>query len=1283
MANNVTIVIAAKDTATEQLRRLVGELNSVNTATGRMAAGAGNAGAVMSSAFGTMNTAAGMLRNTISSAAGFALAQLLGDAANSVSGLATEFVNLNAKMEQTRIAYTTMLGSSGMANQFIREMEDFAAKTPFEFADVDKAAKKFLAFGMEAKNIIPTLTAVGDAAAALGLSGEGIDRITLALGQMSMKSKLSAEEVRQLNEAGISAQKYLAEAFHLTAKDFDDLSKTGITGLQGMQAIIQAMANDPKFKGMMSEQAKTMLGVLSTLKDNTKIIMRELGTGMFEAVKSSLGNLSDDVSKFADTIRNSGVRAALSSIIGDEWTQKLYDAAGAMVSLGQSFTNLAVAAAPIVARVGGELLPILTTTVNVASDIVNALAYVVGGMDNLSGVISTAIIGWGIYKTTLFAVTTAQQAYSAGTEMLRGGLLYLAEAHYSNIAAATANTAAIESQAIATAEQTAMTTTLAESSTVAAIAVRAESAANLVAAEAKMAAAAAAAEAALANEAMALSSGLLTAAEEAQTIAATEAALALQAQTAAEYEAATAAATATGAIGEMTVATGLASTAGGAASTGGLAMFASRLNIIVGIAAAATYGIYELTNALSEWYVAQGENSVVNQRGIYSPFTGENYKDLQKKEDQKFAESINTNIGWGNGVPVNLQSEMSKKAQQAQRSAGLISLPKVDFSTQKPFVEGGGESDGKKAAQKAQDEAKKLNSIISNINTEIAAKSETAYSAAFAKLGDKASDLRAQLAELTTVDTSGALAAVTKMVDDVGKTITDVWRDSWRNAKADVALVMAQITGNVFSISEAEYQKALLDNKSKAEEMRKQIAQSQGDTVANEFAANYKLKLDEQSLKDFNDKTKKARDDISSLRLDTAAAFATLTGNYMESTSVAYEKTMENIRKEYDEKVKLYGKSVELAKWRAGQELLADRELQNQRLSRERALFDIQQQISQLKYGNITPDQSLAMNELSIGKKEMYQQYGITDDTQSKLRSDIDELFRLKELIATGGVPADSIFGAMTYGIHQASAEWGQTFKQISDFGTAATNSIQQSFSSVIGDTLTGDLQNFNSYLSSLWQSIANDFADMCGKMVTKFITSTETMEAVWSGLKFAGSWIGGLLGFAKGGAVYAGQTVMVNEQGPEIFEPNGNGMPFLISSAGPVLFTPPEDGEIIPNEDLPKYAGRMLAGARAAGGPVSGGKTYLTNERGVEGFVPASAIARSGGTVIQNAGTTIYIEPKITVVNQSGAAGQNEQPQFDWKLLNDYIVNGICAAMRINKNNINVQMAMAVKGVS
>ena len=96
--------------------------------------------------------------------------------------IASTAIGFNAQMEQARIGFATMLGSAEKAQKFLDDLADFAVKTPFEYPELLEAAKRMLAYGFAAEEVLPTLRAVGDASAALGSGSVGIDRITLALG---------------------------------------------------------------------------------------------------------------------------------------------------------------------------------------------------------------------------------------------------------------------------------------------------------------------------------------------------------------------------------------------------------------------------------------------------------------------------------------------------------------------------------------------------------------------------------------------------------------------------------------------------------------------------------------------------------------------------------------------------------------------------------------------------------------------------------------------------------------------------------------------------------------------------------------------------------------------------------------------------------------------------------------------------------------------------------------------------------------------------------------------
>jgi tape measure domain-containing protein len=175
-----------------------------------------------------------------------------------------------SSLEQAQIGFTTMLGSAEKAQSFIAQMTDFAKKTPFEFTDVQTAASQLLAFGFASKDVLPTLTAVGDAAAGLGTGAEGVGRITKALGQIKAKGRIQSDELLQLYEAGIPALDLLAKKLGKTTKETQEMVTDGLVPADtAITALTEGM--EQRFGGLMEKQSHTLGGIFSNLKDNVTL----------------------------------------------------------------------------------------------------------------------------------------------------------------------------------------------------------------------------------------------------------------------------------------------------------------------------------------------------------------------------------------------------------------------------------------------------------------------------------------------------------------------------------------------------------------------------------------------------------------------------------------------------------------------------------------------------------------------------------------------------------------------------------------------------------------------------------------------------------------------------------------------------------------------------------------------------------------------------------------------------------------------------------------------------
>ncbi len=202
--------------------------------------------------------------------------------------LAGGLLSANAAWEQYSITFETMLGSSEAAAAHMEELSTFARKTPFELTELVEASKQLQAYGFEASDIVPILTDVGDATAALGR--EKMPYVIRALGQMRTRTKVTAQEMLQLTEAGIPAWQILADAMEVPVSRLQDMVSQGIVPAdRAIVALLDGM--NARFGGLMQAQSESFDGMISNLEDWAYRAKQIGGEGFFEAVKGELREL--------------------------------------------------------------------------------------------------------------------------------------------------------------------------------------------------------------------------------------------------------------------------------------------------------------------------------------------------------------------------------------------------------------------------------------------------------------------------------------------------------------------------------------------------------------------------------------------------------------------------------------------------------------------------------------------------------------------------------------------------------------------------------------------------------------------------------------------------------------------------------------------------------------------------------------------------------------------------------------------------------------------------------
>jgi len=271
-----------------------------------------------------------------------------------LAGIGAAALKVAGDMEAAKIAFTTMIKSEQAAEAHLKELRDFAEKTPFEFPELVDASRKMQALGFSASEVVPSLRTIGNAVSALGGSSEVLNRVILALGQIRMKGVAQAEEMRQLAEAGIPAWDALAKKLGTDIPTAMKMVEArSVDAGTAINAVMESM--DARFAGGMEKQAQGLIGMWSNAKDRITFTLADIGQVLAPHAKRVIDEYLDPMLKKASELAEAFSKlspAAQNATVG---IGVFVAALPPLIwATGATITNLA-AIAGAVTRIGGAL----------------------------------------------------------------------------------------------------------------------------------------------------------------------------------------------------------------------------------------------------------------------------------------------------------------------------------------------------------------------------------------------------------------------------------------------------------------------------------------------------------------------------------------------------------------------------------------------------------------------------------------------------------------------------------------------------------------------------------------------------------------------------------------------------------------------------------------------------------------------------------------------------------------------------------------------------------------
>lgn len=281
------------------------ETQSAANSLSRSANTAGGGVASMANQFATASAKANILANMLTS---------LGKKAVS---FAKDFVEMgisyNAQIEKYTTGLTNMLGSAEAAQQAMENIQEDAAKTPFNVDSLVSANQYLISAGENAGYARKTIMALGDAVAATGGGSDELNRMAQNLQQIANTGKATAVDIKQFAYAGINVYGILAD---YTGKSTEEVQKMTISYDLLTQALQAASEEGGRYYGAMETQSQTMNGRVSTLGDNVKQLAGLLTGNLTSALGGVITKLNEMVLAAQDAYKLDGWSGLIGEITG-------------------------------------------------------------------------------------------------------------------------------------------------------------------------------------------------------------------------------------------------------------------------------------------------------------------------------------------------------------------------------------------------------------------------------------------------------------------------------------------------------------------------------------------------------------------------------------------------------------------------------------------------------------------------------------------------------------------------------------------------------------------------------------------------------------------------------------------------------------------------------------------------------------------------------------------------------------------------------------------------------
>ena len=286
----------------------------------------------------------------------------------------------SATMEEATIKLQYLFSSSERNKDvgvmaYINQMKEMSLQTGLSAATLMENAEQLQAMGFTARASIPAIAILADTTSifsgSLGDANTQMAYLIKALGQMLSSGHVSAQELRQLYNAGLPIYDILSKALNISVEEARNIGKLNYDSATAVYGILKELQR--RYGGASQALTHTFTGALNVIKEGLTQIVDYAWNNVFKKVSSWLDKVAQWVKALAKIGQAYGPGGIFQALFPESAWEPIRQLISAFRMLAASVRNVMQIVSGAFLRAFKGLLPIFAQVAQRAAGVAYAL----------------------------------------------------------------------------------------------------------------------------------------------------------------------------------------------------------------------------------------------------------------------------------------------------------------------------------------------------------------------------------------------------------------------------------------------------------------------------------------------------------------------------------------------------------------------------------------------------------------------------------------------------------------------------------------------------------------------------------------------------------------------------------------------------------------------------------------------------------------------------------------------------------------------------------------------